>query len=80
MTIHKMDILLARTREIEKTYYKNEKRFYKICDQIDDNYDMNAVTEKCAELNIIMAKSDELLEEIVKINELVAELKLELMN
>jgi hypothetical protein len=81
-TIDKLLYLRQRAKEIEKEYIANQRKFTDFIEEMDDvNLSDDAVFErKMSEINVIMAKSDELFFDLEEINQLVNETNAQLKN
>ena len=80
--IDKLVTLRQAAKNIEREYNENEKRFKILVDDIDNGYidDNPTFEEKIIQLNIILSKSDDLLQQIEIVNELVNEARAQLSN
>lgn len=81
-TIDKLATLRKLAKEVELEYYANQLQFQKFIDEIDDGYCYadHEMDERIAELNVILAKSDDLFTQMEVINDLVNETKSQLCN
>lgn len=80
--IDKLALLRQMAKDVEKQYLEQNQRFQNFIEEIDDcyPYDDMSLDEKIIELNYIMAKQDDLLEQIEIINEVVIETRAQLAN
>jgi len=80
--VDRLALLRGMAKDVEKQFIENERNFKLLVDSIEDNQNDygGSFEHKVIALNIILAKSDDLLIQIEAINELVDEARAQLSN
>lgn len=79
-TIHRLIILRKELDELNRQRYINQDAFNKLCDRLEDNMSERDYEEGTIQLQILLAKADEIFEKLQKFNAIFRELKSELTN
>ena len=80
--IQKLELVKKEVERVKKEIFEIQKKFQNFVSELDEgyNFDRMSIDQKIVELNIIVAKGDDLENELEILDSFMLEMELQLMN